>query len=70
MVMCALFDSLCVCVTVCVCMCVCVCVCARARACVCVVYVLFDSRRNVTTTMVGLENGHIRRNLTQNGEPQ
>ena len=27
-------------------------------------------RRNVTTSMVGLKNGHIRKNLTQNGEPQ
>ena len=26
--------------------------------------------RNVTTSMVGLNNGHIRKNLTQNGEPQ
>ena len=26
-------------------------------------------RRNVTTCMVGLENGHIRKNLTENGEP-
>ena len=25
-------------------------------------------RRNVTTSMVGLKNGHIRKNLTQNGE--
>ena len=27
-------------------------------------------RRNVTTLMVGLKNGHIRKNLTQSGEPQ
>ena len=27
-------------------------------------------RRNVTTLMVGLKNGHIRKNLTKNGEPQ
>ena len=27
-------------------------------------------RWNVTTCMVGLENGHIRKNPTQNGEPQ
>ena len=27
-------------------------------------------RWNVTTSMVGLENGHIHKNLTQNGEPQ
>ena len=27
-------------------------------------------RWNVTTSMVGLKNGHIRKNLTQNGEPQ
>ena len=27
-------------------------------------------RRNVTTSVVGLKNGHIRKNLTQNGEPQ
>ena len=27
-------------------------------------------RRNVTTSMVGLKNDHIRNNLTQNGEPQ
>ena len=27
-------------------------------------------RRNVTTPMVGLRNGHIRKNLTKNGEPQ
>ena len=27
-------------------------------------------RRNVTTPMVGLKNGHICKNLTQNGEPQ
>ena len=27
-------------------------------------------RRNVTTSMVGLGNGHIRKNLTKNGEPQ
>ena len=27
-------------------------------------------RRNVTTSMVGFKNGHIRKNLTQNGEPQ
>ena len=27
-------------------------------------------RRNVTTLMVWLENGHIRKNLTQSGEPQ
>ena len=26
--------------------------------------------RNVTTSMVRLENGHIRKNLTPNGEPQ
>ena len=27
-------------------------------------------RRNVTTLMVGLKNGHIRKNLTQSGEHQ
>ena len=27
-------------------------------------------RRNVTTLMVGLKNGHKRKNLTQSGEPQ
>ena len=27
-------------------------------------------RRNVTTSMVGLKNSHIRKNLTQNSEPQ
>ena len=27
-------------------------------------------RRNVTTLMVGLKNGHISKNLTQSGEPQ
>ena len=27
-------------------------------------------RRNVTTSMVGLESGHIRKNLTENGAPQ
>ena len=27
-------------------------------------------RRNVTTSMVGLKNGHIRKNLTKNREPQ
>ena len=27
-------------------------------------------RRNVTTAMVGLKKGHIRKNLTKNGEPQ
>ena len=27
-------------------------------------------RRNVTTSMVGLKNGHICKNLIQNGEPQ
>ena len=27
-------------------------------------------RRNVTTLMAGLKNGHIRKNLTQSGEPQ
>ena len=27
-------------------------------------------RQNVTTSMVGLKNSHIRKNLTQNGEPQ
>ena len=27
-------------------------------------------RRNVTTSMVGLKNGHVRKTLTQNGEPQ
>ena len=27
-------------------------------------------RQNVTTSMVGLKNGHIHKNLTQNGEPQ
>ena len=27
-------------------------------------------RWNVTTSIVGLKNGHIRTNLTQNGEPQ
>ena len=27
-------------------------------------------RRKVTISMVGLTNGHIRKNLTQNGEPQ
>ena len=27
-------------------------------------------RRNVNTTMVGLNNGNIRKNLTQNGEPK
>ena len=27
-------------------------------------------RRNVITSMFGLQNGHIRKNLTQNGEPQ
>ena len=27
-------------------------------------------RRNVTTSMVGLKNGHICKNLTKNGEPQ
>ena len=27
-------------------------------------------RRNVTTSMAGLKNGHIRKNLIQNGEPQ
>ena len=27
-------------------------------------------RRNVTTSMVGLKNGHIRKTLTQNGNPQ
>ena len=27
-------------------------------------------RRNMTTSMVGLKNGHMRKYLTQNGEPQ
>ena len=27
-------------------------------------------KQNVTTFMVGLKNGHVRKNLTQNGEPQ
>ena len=27
-------------------------------------------RRNVTSPMVGLKNGHIRKNFTQNGEPR
>ena len=27
-------------------------------------------RRNVATSMLGLKNGHIHKNLTQNGEPQ
>ena len=27
-------------------------------------------RRNVTTSMFGLKNGHICKNLTQDGEPQ
>ena len=27
-------------------------------------------RRSVTTSIVGLKNGHIRKNVTQNGEPQ
>ena len=26
--------------------------------------------RDVTTSMVGLRNGHLRKNLTQNDEPQ
>ena len=28
-----------------------------------------QQRRNEATPMVGLQNGHIRKNLTQNGEP-
>ena len=31
---------------------------------------LHPRRRNVTTSMVGLKIGHIRKNLTQSGEPQ
>ena len=30
----------------------------------------YPQRRNVTTSMVGLGNGHIHKNLTKNGEPQ
>ena len=30
----------------------------------------YARRWNVTTSMVGLRNGHIRKSLTQNGEPQ
>ena len=30
----------------------------------------YPRRRNVTTSMVGLKNGHIGKNLTQNGESQ
>ena len=32
--------------------------------------VIHPRRRNVTTSMVGLRNGHIHRNLIKNGEPQ
>ena len=31
---------------------------------------VYPQRRNVTTAMVGLRNGHTRKNLTKNGEPQ
>ena len=31
---------------------------------------VYPRRRNATTSMVGLKNGHIRKNLTKNGEPQ
>ena len=30
----------------------------------------YPRRRNVTTPVVGLKNGYICKNLTQNGEPQ
>ena len=30
----------------------------------------YPRRWNVTTSMVRLKNGHVRKNLTQNGEPQ
>ena len=33
-------------------------------------YAFHPRRRNVTTSKVGLGNGHIRKNLTKNGEPQ
>ena len=32
--------------------------------------VVYPQRRNVTTSMVGLKNGHIGKNLISNGEPQ
>ena len=31
----------------------------------CIILAMYPRRRNVTTLMVGLKNGHIRRNLTQ-----
>ena len=34
------------------------------------VHVYHPQRRNVTTSMFGLKNDHMRKNLTQNGEPQ
>ena len=30
----------------------------------------YPRRQDVTTSMVGIKNGHICKNLTQNGEPQ
>ena len=36
----------------------------------CSYYHVHPRRQDVTTSMVGLKNGHIRKNLTQNGEPQ
>ena len=30
---------------------------------------VYPQRQNVTTSMVGLKNGHTRKNLSQNGEP-
>ena len=68
-----------------VCMWVYVCVCLSVSVCVCSVYVLMCLKQGVLTLsltphppawyemcrqMVGFKNGCIRKNLTQNGEPQ